>query len=175
MHIIKYAVGLTCMFVLAVSAETQVNIETLRRLYSKSGWYNDITLSLTYQSGNTDLLRFKSSLRSDYWVDRYHTFGIITFQQGKQGGKVYTDKGFIHLRGVRSISEHLNVEVFVQKQFNESILLQDRNLVGGGFRVSVLKQRANTKDDTGLNLYFGIGGMWENKTISDKVLLTFEN
>ena len=167
MHIIKYVVGLTCLFFLVVSAEAQVNIETLRRLDSKPGWYNDITLSLTYQSGNTDLLRFKSSLRSDYWFDKYHTFGIATLQQGEQGGKLYTDKGFIHLRGARSIIENLGVEMFLQKQFNESILLRDRNLAGGGVRISALKQRTNTKN-TGLNLYLGIGAMWENETINDK-------
>ena len=167
MHIIKYVVGLTCLFFLVVSAKAQVNIETLRRLDAKLGWHNNIALSLTYQSGNTDLLRFKSSLRSDYWFDKYHTFGIVTFQQGKQGRKVYTDKGFIHLRGARSITEHLGVEMFLQKQFNESILLRDRNLAGGGVRLSPLKQRTNT-ENTGLNLYLGIGGMWENETINDK-------
>ena len=104
--------GLTCLFFLGVSAKAQVNIETLRRLNSKPGWYNHINLSLTYQSGNTDLLRFKSSLRSDYWFDKYHTFGIATLQQGEQGGKLYTDKGFIHLRGARSIVERLGVEMF---------------------------------------------------------------
>ena len=167
MRKIKYAIGLICLFVLSTNAKGQVNIETLRRLDSKPGWYNNITLSLTYQSGNTDLLRFKSSLRSDYWFDKYHTFGIATLQQGKQGGKLYTDKGFIHLRGARSIIEHLGVEIFLQKQFNESILLRDRNLAGGGLRISALKQRTDKKN-TGVNLYLGIGGMWENETINDK-------
>ena len=166
MHMIKFVVGLTCLFFLVGGAQAQVNIETLRRLDSKPGWYNDINLSLTYQSGNTDLLRFKSSLRSDYWFDKYHTFGIATLQHGEQGGKLYTDKGFIHLRGARSIYEHLGVEMFLQKQFNESILLRDRNLAGGGIRISVLKQRTNTKN-TGLNLYLGIGAMWENEVIND--------
>jgi hypothetical protein len=168
MHIIKYVVGLTCLFFLIASAQAQVNIETLRRLDSKRGWYNDITLSLTYQSGNTDLLRFTSSLRSDYWFDKYHTFGIATLQQGEQGGKLYTDKGFIHLRGARSIIEYLGVEMFLQKQFNESILLRDRNLAGGGMRISALKQSKTTKNGTGLNLYLGVGAMWENETINDK-------
>ncbi len=166
-HILKYVVGLACLLFFVLNAKAQVNIETLRRLDSKPGWYNDISLSLTYQSGNTDLLRFKSSLRSDYWFDKYHTFGIATLQQGEQGGKLYTDKGFIHLRGARSVTDHLGTEIFLQKQFNESILLRDRNLAGGGARISVLKQRTNTKN-TGMNLYFGVGAMWENETINDK-------
>ena len=91
MHIIKYAVGLICLFILSESARAQANIETIRRTESKSGWYNNITLSLIYQLGNTDLLRFNSSIQSDYLVDRYHTFGIVSFQQEKQGGKLYTD------------------------------------------------------------------------------------
>ena len=168
MRRIKHAVGLACLFVFTVNVQAQVNIETLRRLDSKPGWYNDITLSLTYQSGNTDLLRFKSSLRSDYWFNKYHTFGITTLQHGEQGGKLYTDKGFVHLRGARSIVERLSIEMFLQKQFNESILLRDRNLAGGGIRISALKQRTDTKNGTGLNLYLGIGGMWENETINDK-------
>ena len=167
MHKIRYGLGLTCLFFLVVSANAQVNIETLRRLDSKPGWYNDITLSLTYQSGNTDLLRFKTSLRSDYWFNKYHTFGIATLQQGEQGGKLYTDKGFVHLRGARSIIERLGAEIFLQKQYNESILLRDRNLAGGGVRISALRQRSDKKN-TGLNLYLGIGGMWENETINDK-------
>ena len=166
-HILKYVVGLACLFFFVLNAKAQVNIETLRRLDSTPGWYNNISLSLTYQSGNTDLLRFKSSLRSDYWFDKYHTFGIATLQQGEQGGKLYTDKGFIHLRGARSVTDHLGTEIFLQKQFNESILLRDRNLAGGGARISVLKQRTNTKN-TGMNLYLGVGAMWENETINDK-------
>ena len=166
-HILKYVVGLACLFLSVLNAKAQVNIETLRRLDSTPGWYNNISLSLTYQSGNTDLLRFKSSLRSDYWFDKYHTFGIATLQQGEQGGKLYTDKGFIHLRGARSVTDHLGTEIFLQKQFNESILLRDRNLAGGGARISVLKQRTNTKN-TGMNLYLGVGAMWENETINDK-------
>jgi putative salt-induced outer membrane protein YdiY len=168
MCIIKYAAGLACLLALCTSVKAQVNIETKRRLDSKSGWYNDIGLSLKYQSGNTDLLKLETSLRSDYLVGKYHTFGILTFQQEKQGGKVYTDKGFVHLRGARTISAHLGIELFLQKQYNESILLQDRNLAGGGMRISFLKQRTNTKNNTGLNLYLGIGSMWENETINDK-------
>ena len=167
MCIIQYAVGFACLLVLCTSVKAQVNIETKRRLDSKSGWYSDIGLSLKYQSGNTDLLKLETSLRSDYLVGKYHTFGILTFQQEKQGGKVYTDKGFVHLRGARSITERLGIEVFAQKQYNESILLQDRNLAGGGVRISALKQRTNTKN-TGISLYVGIGAMWENETINDK-------
>ena len=167
MHLIKYAAALTCLLSLCTSVKAQVNIETKRRLDSKSGWQNNIGLSFKYQSGNTDLLKLETSLRSDYLVGRYHTFGILTFQQEKQGGKVYTDKGFVHLRGARSIIEHLDVEIFTQKQYNESILLKDRNLAGGGVRISNLKQRTNPKN-TGLSLYLGIGAMWENETINDK-------
>ncbi len=168
MHIIKYTVSLACLLALCTNVKAQVNIETKRRLDSKPGWYNNISLSLKYQSGNTDLLKFETSLRSDYLVGKYHTFGIATLQQGEQGGKLYTDKGFIHLRGARTIIDRLGVEVFLQKQYNESILLRDRNLAGGGIRISFLKQRKNTKSNTGLNVYLGIGSMWENETINDK-------
>ena len=157
MQKIRYGLGLTCLFFLVVNVNAQVNIETLRRLDSKPGWYNDITLSLTYQSGNTDLLRFKTSLRSDYWFNKYHTFGIATLQQGEQGGKLYTDKGFVHLRGARSIIERLGAEIrFFRNSLMNRFCCETEIWRVVGFASPLLKQRTEKKN-TGLNLYLGVG------------------
>ena len=57
--------------------------------------------------------------------------------------------------------QHILLESFVQKQFNESILLSDRNLAGRGVRFALHPPSAR------FNLYLGIGAMWEHERIND--------
>jgi hypothetical protein len=143
----------------------QVNIftgETLKQMRLESGVYNSIALDLTYRSGNTDLLTTRTRFRSDYLTEAYHAFIFGSLQQGRKDNVFFINKGMAHARIIRSLTQHLLFESFVQKQFNESILLSDRNLVGGGVRF------ASHPRDSRFNLYLGIGAMWEHERINDK-------
>ena len=143
----------------------QVNIftgETLKQMRLESGVYNSIALDLTYRSGNTDLLTTRTRFRSDYLTEAYHAFIFGSLQQGRKDNVFFINKGMAHARIIRNLTQHLLFESFVQKQFNESILLNDRNLVGGGVRF------ASHPRDSRFNLYLGIGAMWEHERINDK-------
>ncbi len=142
----------------------QVNIftgETIKKITFNPGLYNSINVDLAYRTGNTELLTLRSRFRSDLISKSYHTFIFGSLQQGKKDGNLFTNKGMVHGRFIRSLTNHILMEAFVQKQFNETILLKDRNLVGGGVRFAVrpLKSR--------LNLYLGTGTMWEHEYIND--------
>ncbi|MCH8290299.1 DUF481 domain-containing protein [Candidatus Poribacteria bacterium] len=167
---ITHTVCLVWIFWLCGFASAQVNIfnpETVRKMELDLGWYNSITLNLTSHSGNTDLLTLRAKLRSDYLVGKSHTFVMANFQQGKKDGKSFIDKGLIHLRSVQSVSQSVAVEAFVQKQFDDFILLQDRNLAGGGIRIVPLGQRAKSENGATFRLFIGVGAMWENEVIND--------
>ena len=144
----------------------QVNIftgETMKQMQLESGLYNSIALDLTYRTGNTDLLTARTRFRSDYLTKAYHGFIFGSLQQGrKDDGEFFINKGMAHARIIRSLTQHILFESFVQKQFNESILLSDRNLAGGGVRFA--SHRRNSR----FNLYLGIGAMWEHERINDK-------
>ncbi len=143
----------------------QVNIftdETMRQMQLKPGWYNSIALDLTYRAGNTDLLTARTRFRSDYLSKRYHGFVFGSLQQGRRKGAFFINKGMAHARIIWRSTQHLLFESFVQKQFNESILLNDRNLGGGGVRLAL--RPASSK----FNVYLGIGAMWEHERINDK-------
>ena len=143
----------------------QVNIftgETMKQMRLKSGLYNNITLDLTYRSGNTDLLTTQTRFRSDYLTEVYHAFIFGSLQQGRKDDVFFINKGMAHARIIRGLTQHILFESFVQKQFNESILLSDRNLAGGGVRFA--SHRRNSR----FNLYLGIGAMWEHERINDK-------
>ena len=144
----------------------QVNIftdETMQQMQLKPGWYNSIALDLTYRAGNTDLLTTQTRFRSDYLSKTYHGFVFGSLQQGRRSGDFFINKGMAHARVIRHLTEHILLESFIQKQFNESILLNDRNLAGGGIRL------ASRPPSSRFNVYLGIGGMWEHERIKDKV------
>lgn len=143
----------------------QVNIftgETMKQMRLESGLYNSIALDLSYRSGNTELLTTRTRFRSDYLTKMYHAFIFGSLQQGRKDDVFFINKGMAHARIIRSLTQHTLLESFVQKQFNESILLSDRNLVGGGVRFA--SHPRNSK----FNLYLGIGAMWEHERINDK-------
>lgn len=145
----------------------QVNIftgETMRQMQLEPGWYNSITLDLTYRAGNTELLTMRNRFRSDYLSKMYHSFIFGSLQQGKKNGEFFINKGMAHGRIIRKLTQHTLIESFIQKQFNESILLSDRNLAGGGIRYALNPSKFN------FNLYFGIGAMWEHERIHDAEL-----
>lgn len=164
-----YKRGIGISFILLLfscpSLVAQVNIftgETLKQMRLESGVYNSIALDLTYRSGNTDLLTTQTRFRSDYLTEAYHVFIFGSLQQGRKDDVFFINKGMAHARIIRNLTQHLLFESFVQKQFNESILLSDRNLVGGGVRF------ASHPRDSKFNLYLGIGAMWEHERINDK-------
>ena len=143
----------------------QVNIftdETMRQLQLKPGWYNSIALDLTYRAGNTDLLTARTRFRSDYLSKNYQGFVFGSLQQGRKDDAFFINKGMAHARIIWQTTEHLLFESFVQKQFNESILLNDRNLAGGGVRLALKPSSSK------FNVYLGIGAMGEHERINDK-------
>ncbi len=154
-----------CLLFWCPSLMAQVNIftgETMKQMQLESGVYNSIALDLTYRSGNTDLLTARTRFRSDYLTKAYHAFVFGSLQQGRKSGEFFINKGMAHARIIQGLTPHLLFESFVQKQFNESILLSDRNLIGSGVRFA--SHPGNSK----FNLYLGIGAMWEHERISDK-------
>lgn len=163
LFVIVFIIGLllTCG-----SVSAQINIftgETIKQMQLDPGLYNQINLDLSYRTGNTDLLTFRSRFRSDYLSTKFHCFVFGSLQEEGKEGAFFTNKGMAHGRIIRKLTNHVMVESFGQKQFNESILLNDRNLIGGGVRFAGLSL-------TKFNLYIGIGAMWEHERINDSIV-----
>ena len=158
---------LVLFLVVCLPLTAQVNIftgETMKQMQVEPGWYNSITLDLTYRAGNTELLTMRNRFRSDYLSQTYHGFIFGSLQQGRKNGVFFLNKGMAHGRIIRNLTQHILIESFIQKQFNESILLSDRNLGGGGIRYALSPPKSR------FNLYLGIGAMWEHERINDAEL-----
>ncbi len=165
--IFELTVALICIILFNTCSSpsvAQVNVftsETMKQMQLQAGWYNSVKLDLSYSSGNTDLLTLRTRFRTDYLSKSFHTFLFGSLQHGRKDDDLFTSKGIAHARVIRNLTHHVLAESFVQKQFNESILLMDRNLIGGGFRFAFSKPKAR------INSYFGTGIMWEHESIND--------
>ena len=164
------------LFVLSIvwspKSSAQINVftaDTMNQLNRKAGFYNKARLDFTHHSGNTTMQFFKLRYRSDYVSTIYHLFAVGDFQIRSKDFKAFVNRGMIHGRAIRLIKPKQMLESFIQKQFSQSIFLRDRNLVGGGVRIQIFG-KSDEHDNSDLNLYLGIGAMWEYELIENTEL-----
>jgi hypothetical protein len=143
----------------------QVNTEAMRKTDLEPGIQGKVSLSFGYMSGNTEVLTLKTGFRADYMARPYHTFLVTNYQRGTEDKELFINKGFVHARGIRALSRRWRVEMFLQKEFNDFIDLEDRNLAGGGFRWAPLLRGAAFTSNPEVNIYVGVGAMWEREVL----------
>lgn len=145
------------------SLRAQVNTESMRRVELGQGWHQLLTVSAGYISGNSNILNLRGLARTDYASNRYYTFLAVNYQRGVEDGDVFINKGFVHLRTMRSFTKKWKAEWFVQKEFNDFILLKSRELTGGGLRLEIVETdtAAAAKNFFRLNAGIGLMGEWE--------------
>ncbi len=145
----------------------QVNTETLRKTDLQDGIHPSLSLNVGFQSGNTNFLSLKTGGRLDYRSGNYYSFLVITYERGSQGNNVFVNKGFAHYRHILRLRRNLLVEAFLQKEFDDFILLNDRNLIGGGVRLPVVNATQDSSKILQRQLFLGLGIMWENEELNE--------
>jgi hypothetical protein len=144
-------------------ATAQVNTEALRKDLDKEGLQGQVSFDLSLNSGNSEYLKIKLSPRIDYLFNPFSAFLVGSYQRGVQADKVFINKGFLHARFMRNLLNRHKVEFFIQKEFNDFIKLNDRDLIGGGLRFQI----ANFADDQRtVRFFLGSGLMWEREVLS---------
>ncbi len=143
------------------TAKPQVNTESLLRS-SRSGFSMQAVLGFGFNAGNSEFFRWRVASRLDYQADLLYAFAVGNLEQGTANEQVFLNRGFVHLRTIFNLDTLFRPEVFVQREFNEFILLKERTLVGGGLRLYLL--RPSVSDSLmSLQLTTGLGAMWENE------------
>ncbi len=144
----------------------QVNTENLRRSDLIDGFFNNLQFDFGYISGNSDLLILKSGFRTDFISGDYNSFMVFKYQRQIQNHNLFINKGFIHIRSISVLTSRFRWELFVQKEFDDFILLKDRNLIGVGLRTALLLPDSTVKKSRSVHLHIGTGAMWENEEIN---------
>jgi hypothetical protein len=145
---------------------SQVNTESLRKSGIKDGFYTTISVYYGINSGNSEFSSFKSTFRSDYQKGRNSMFGVVNLNKANKSGKLFINKGFVHLRGVRTFSNLVFGEIFLQKGYDDFILLKSRDLIGTGIRLNLMTLCSVGENSTAYSAFSSFGFMWEKEVLS---------
>ena len=148
------------LLILSSGAFAQINTESMRRTRGEKGFGVELSFGLNYASGNSDYLTLNPGLRLELQGDTYHAFFISSFTRGEASHKLYQKNAFGHLRFVHYFTDNFALEAFAQKEFNDFIALDDRNLVGGGMRLKFLQTKT-------FEWFLGVAAMVENEHSTD--------
>lgn len=155
------------IFVAPEPMQAQVNTEKLRNYEANKGFTNSIGFGFGFLSGNSDQYRISSNYRLDWLTKKYYSFLIVNYERGESGGKLFSDKGFIHARVSRDLTDHSIAEVFTQKEFNKLISLNDRQLFGSGMRYEIRALDTSRSQTQKYVVGLGSGLMYERESTSD--------
>ena len=154
----KIVITLTSVFLFAVSGFAQVNIERQRRHLENDGLAGEAALSLMVNSGNSESVRGDSKAGVVIKSGRSLGFAILAFSLGEKSSARFINKGMGHLRYNYIFGERSSCEIFVQSEYNEFTLLQNRSLAGTGIRYDLLKTEKTAA-------VFGTGIMGEKEKL----------
>ena len=140
----------------------QVNTEALRKQDAAEGWSANFSFDMAYNAGNSEYLKLKAGSRIDVKFTPFSAFLVGNYQRGLEANELFINKAFVHGRLMRSVFSNQQVEVFLQKEFNDFIKLKDRELVGGGLRFQLVNQDSAKQS---IVAYLGVGIMWEHESL----------
>lgn len=135
----KLKLIVSLFFAVAPLTYSQINTERFRIDSDSIGFSGIADIDITAITGNTDLQIIHLGGRLNYnWGESY-TFLVADGGFGWDEGERIFDQALLHLRHVQSLSDFLQAEAFTQIDFNKSRLLTERELIGGGLRLRILR------------------------------------
>ena len=144
---------LSCM--ISANSSAQVNTEAMRKSELKQGFTSTNSFNIQMTKGNSDYVIYKGQIRFDYIKGKYHSFTISNIKQGEKENKKFINKGFIHLRCVRSFNKTISAEIFGQIEYDDFIKLKGRKLGGAGLRLLGMQKPGI------ITIHVGVGAMKE--------------
>lgn len=156
---IVFALGLLFAF----NSTGQVNTEKFRKFSDKEGFLFNAGFRFGYSGGNSEYLTVDGTARLDYNAKKNDVFLVANYDFKETSEAKVTNKGFVHLRGIHHFSDFFAGEAFIQQEFNEFLLLADRNIFGAGGRFKWIDYISPKDSVSGFKSYLGIGLMHENE------------
>lgn len=117
-------------FLYGLTIQAQVNTEKYRKYGIGEGYKVNFSTFLNFRTGKTQYTSWKGNIRVDYSKNQFGYFLVGNLDKKSTSEKRIQNEGFLHLRGIWRLTDQLNWESFLQRQFDEFIDLRYRNLVG---------------------------------------------
>ena len=133
---------LPCILLFSSLIFCQVNTEAMRADNLSPGIHQEMDMSFSYISGNSEIMFLRGNYRIDYqsqsdWSGHFIAKYDRAFEKSEDD---FTNKGFGQLRAVKQVFPRIQVESFLQKEFNYFIDLENRELIGGNIRFNPFKK-----------------------------------
>lgn len=138
----------------------QVNTEKMRKDESELGFNQKIDLLFGINKGNEEFTKVEGSFRTDYIAEKFITFLVGNIEYVEGNNSIISNKGFLHLRTVKGISNIIDLEVFAQSEFNRFIRMRERYLGGSDIRIKPFNYY-DSDSSTQFSLRLSIGAMYE--------------
>ena len=122
---------------------SQVNTEAMRDSKQLPGLHHQLNLSYSYISGSSEIMFLHGKYRMDYHPkSNWHGFFVTKYDRAfeKSSQDDFSNKGFGQLRAIKQVSSKIQMEGFLQKEFNYFIDLKNRELIGGNLRFNLFKK-----------------------------------
>ena len=152
------------LFLIGRSADGQINTEKYRKYYSDDvGFIFNLKTTFTAKGGNTEYTAYTGTGRVDYNGKTFDAFLVGNFEFKNTAEKEVENQGFLHLRGITHIADRATWEVFLQRQYDEFIDLNSRNLAGTSFKYRVVEHIAGEDSSKTLDVNVSLGLMYETE------------
>jgi len=120
----------------------QINTEAMRVENLSPGIHQEMNFSFSYISGNSEIMVLNGDYRWDYHSKSdWYVFFVTKYDRAfEKSQDDFSNKGFGQLRGVKRCFPRIQMEGFLQKEFNFFIDLENREIIGGGLRFNPFEQ-----------------------------------
>ncbi len=167
MNLFKLTTGfllIALALLLNSNASAQINTEKYRKYYDdKTGFIFNLSTAISLKAGNTEYTAYKGAARLDYNGKKFDSFLVGNFEYKKTAEAKVENQGFLHLRGIMHLTKRTNWETFVQRQYDEFIDLNVRNLVGTGVKYRLIDFMAKDDSTKTLDINVSTGVMYETE------------
>jgi hypothetical protein len=146
-----------------LSVEAQINTEKYRKYYEKEGFLFNASTTLALKDGNTKYTAVRGTGRIDYNGKEFNYFIVGNFEYKSSSDKKIENQGFVHLRSMWNFAPRANLEAFAQRQYDEFIDLNARNLLGTGIKYALVQSRSLKDSTHTFDLNLSVGFMYETE------------
>lgn len=144
------------------SSFAQVNTEKYRKHYTDGqGFLFNLKSTITIKAGNTEYTAYKGTGRLDHNGKSFDYFLVGSFEFKKTDQRNIENQGFAHLRGMWNFARRTNWEFFLQRQYDEFIDLNARNLAGTGLKYRIFESISPNDSSNTLEINISTGLMYE--------------
>ncbi len=152
----KTIIPLIFLTLFSYTASAQVNTEKFRADIDSSGFSGIVDISATAITGNTDFQLINGDTRLNYNWGKSYTFFVGSAGYGWQDKEAFSNQALAHLRHVKWMNSFLQLEFFLQTDYNKKRLLLSRELAGAGVRLKLLSEE-------GIKIRYGLAYMFEHE------------